>query len=143
MIQYVTGFMTNAAGRVCLIRKNRPAWQVGKINGIGGKVEPGEWPHQAMVREFYEETGLSTEESDWHLKIQLVGPDFELNVFTASREFSHARSVTDERILSVDAANIPYEECVQNLRWMFPLVHDKALMFPVLLKDRRVNGSKR
>lgn len=42
---------------VLLIRKLRPAWQAGRLNGVGGKVEFGESPDEAMAREFREETG--------------------------------------------------------------------------------------
>lgn len=44
---------------VLLIRKNRPQWQAGKLNGPGGKVEPGETPQGAARRELFEETGLA------------------------------------------------------------------------------------
>lgn len=43
---------------VLLIRKAKPDWQAGLLNGIGGKVEFGEGILQATRREFYEETGL-------------------------------------------------------------------------------------
>ena len=55
---YVAGFLFSPdRSRVLLIRKNRPAWQAGKLNGLGGKIEPGETPPQAMRREFREEQG--------------------------------------------------------------------------------------
>lgn len=41
------------------IVKKKPDWQKGRINFVGGKIEPGESPHEAARREFYEETGLS------------------------------------------------------------------------------------
>jgi 8-oxo-dGTP diphosphatase len=45
-------------GRVFLIRKRRGHGQ-GKVNGPGGKVEPGETPVACAVRECQEETGLT------------------------------------------------------------------------------------
>ena len=42
---------------VFLLRKNRPDWQAGKLNGIGGHIEEGEEPLNAMRREALEETG--------------------------------------------------------------------------------------
>lgn len=57
MREYVLGFLTNPSlSRVLLIQKARPAWQFGLLNGVGGAIEPGETPEQAMIREYEEET---------------------------------------------------------------------------------------
>ena len=57
--EWVVGFLMDSdAEQVILIRKNRPEWQAGKLNGVGGKVEPGELIGGAMYREFREETGV-------------------------------------------------------------------------------------
>lgn len=65
-VLYVAGFALSADRRyVLLIRKARPAWQRGKLNAIGGKVDPRETPRQAMAREFSEETGIYTRPEHW------------------------------------------------------------------------------
>ncbi len=80
---YVLGFMIDVENNnVVLIRKSRPDYQKGKINGIGGKVSierdydhigsgTHEYDHKvtyprAMVREFKEETGIDTYKEEWH-----------------------------------------------------------------------------
>ena len=64
-MNYVLGFAIQD-GKVLMIEKNRPDWQAGKLNGIGGKVEESDLcPLYAMVREFSEETGIETIDSDW------------------------------------------------------------------------------
>lgn len=60
---------------VALVLKAKPDWQKGKYNGVGGSVEPGETPHEAMVREFREETGIETASRDWSLFAVDEGPD--------------------------------------------------------------------
>lgn len=63
---YVCGFMLDTdLRRVLLIEKKRPDWQLGRLNGVGGKIEPGETPREAMAREMWEETGLSTLPEQW------------------------------------------------------------------------------
>ena len=58
-MKMVVGFMFSVLkSSVVLIKKERPKWQEGKLNGVGGKVEKGESPFDAMKREFLEETGL-------------------------------------------------------------------------------------
>lgn len=59
MKEYVLGFMFTEDGKgVVLIQKKKPAWQHGRWNGIGGKIEERETPEKAIVREFEEETGV-------------------------------------------------------------------------------------
>ena len=44
-------------GEVLLIRKKK-GFGAGKINGVGGRVEPSERPEEAVVREVFEEVGV-------------------------------------------------------------------------------------
>jgi 8-oxo-dGTP pyrophosphatase MutT (NUDIX family) len=64
---YVLGFaFSENREQVVLIEKLRPEWQRGFHNGVGGKIESTDKSSvAAMVREFEEETGLITTESDW------------------------------------------------------------------------------
>lgn len=50
-----------------LVRKTHPEWQAGKLNGVGGKLDPCDLgsPMRAMVREFTEETRIVQSEQDW------------------------------------------------------------------------------
>lgn len=55
--RYVLGVLLDRDEKhVLVIWKNRPAWQAGKLNCIGGKIEENELPIVAMQREFLEET---------------------------------------------------------------------------------------
>ena len=65
MKRYVLGLAFTEDGSVVMVRKNRPVWQAGKLNFVGGKVEPNEMYSDTMVREFLEETGVETQKSDW------------------------------------------------------------------------------
>lgn len=63
---YVVGYAFRADyGAVALIEKRKPAWQAGKLNGIGGKIEPDESPAGAMSREFAEEAGVHFRPDRW------------------------------------------------------------------------------
>ena len=53
MKRYVLGFAFDPRmDRVMLIKKTRPAWQAGRLNGIGGHIEQDELSCEAMRREF-------------------------------------------------------------------------------------------
>jgi 8-oxo-dGTP pyrophosphatase MutT (NUDIX family) len=45
-------------GHTLLIRKSKPDWQKGKLNLVGGKIEPGERVEEAAQRELSEESML-------------------------------------------------------------------------------------
>jgi 8-oxo-dGTP pyrophosphatase MutT (NUDIX family) len=55
----------NTDHNILLVEKQKPAWQKGRLNLVGGKVEPGETPEQAALRELEEESGLkATHDTD-------------------------------------------------------------------------------
>ncbi len=59
--RFCVGFLFNPdMSQVVLIRKNRPEWQAGRLNGVGGRLEDGETPLRGMQRKFKEETAWST-----------------------------------------------------------------------------------
>ncbi len=107
---YSLGFVFNTMQtHVLLLRKARPAWQAGKLNGIVGHIEPGELPIDAMVREFAEEAGVRTILRDWNLFAVMDGGDAQAGqpqntaaVYcyeaTDDHIFSYARAKTDEPI---------------------------------------------
>lgn len=83
MKRYVLGFCIDANLDVLLIRKDRPEWQRGRLNGLGGHVEEGEAPSQAMQREFREETDdffrrHDLPEPEWCCFARLLGSDYEV-----------------------------------------------------------------
>jgi 8-oxo-dGTP diphosphatase len=125
MQEYVTGFLfTLDKRRVVLIRKNKPEWQKGKWNGVGGKIEAGETPLEAMQREFSEEAGV--EITDWKEFAVISGDDYKVYFFSAYDILPETKTMTDERVevihLSMLEENkIPY---IANLRWLLPLSLD-------------------
>jgi 8-oxo-dGTP diphosphatase len=102
MVRYVLGFaFTKGLGAVLLLNKKRPARLAGKLNGIGGHIEPGEEPLDAMRREFREESGLVV--NDWTPVAVLDGSAGgelrEMHVFaTFEDRIFEAQSMTDEEV---------------------------------------------
>lgn len=111
MIKYCLGFAFNwNRSEVILIEKNRPDWQKGHLNGVGGKVEIGEGPGMAMRREFKEETGLETSIDQWHLVSTVYYPGCQVDVFTtmlAPSNFCNAQTTTDEVVMLVSLKDVP------------------------------------
>lgn len=122
MTEYVAGFMFSEDKRsVALIRKNRPEWQKGKWNGIGGHVEPGETPLVAMVREFEEETGVRVKHEDWKHFCTLQGQFGTVHFYKTTGDLTKLRSMTDEGIGTFSTEDIHKRNIIPNLKWLIPL----------------------
>lgn len=90
-----------------LIEKKRPSWQAGYWNLIGGKVEPNESAHEAMIREAYEEA--NAENLIWNHKVILTGKDFKVDFFAAKFNGKFLKSKTDERVSWHPLDSLPKE----------------------------------
>lgn len=134
MKQYVLGFMFNGP-EVLLINKNRPEFQKGRKNGIGGKVEHLERPDDAMVREFREETGLQTKREDWQLKIILQGEEFKVLVFKSYGDIGYAQTTTDEVVEIARVFDLP-SDVMPNLKWQVPILLDDEIKNVVTVEYR-------
>jgi 8-oxo-dGTP diphosphatase len=86
--------------KVVTMTKEKPAFLAGKETPVGGEQEEGETPEQAVIREFEEETGVSTIEGDWTLYATSTTNDSEMHCFySASDDFVNCRTTTSEPIL--------------------------------------------
>lgn len=147
--EYVVGFLLSEPyGNLLLVRKTKPVWQAGKLNGIGGKIdmlppsavigsgqyEALEDPRDAMEREWNEETGGK------------VAPEFGWTAFAkihfprACVHFFRGRTRQDvsllhgtmndvgERLEMIPLLGISdREDMIHNLRWLIPLAfHDPS-----------------
>lgn len=144
-MEYVVGFVFDPLlHRVLLIEKNRPEWQKGLMNGIGGKIEEYETPIEAMVRECEEESGLYT--TDWTLKIIMhEGGGNVIYFFTTIHEdMKRAKALTDEKLFNIIVASLPKMNVIPNLKWLIPMSLDDCGRFPILLKYDRlsIGGNK-
>lgn len=125
-MNYVLGFMFSPdLDQVVLIEKNKPDWQKGKLNGVGGKVEDGEPWAEAMAREFKEETGLNTWPENW-IHVATIKEHKEQGVCVAvftcfSGSYSEVASKTDESIIILDPFYIPRRLTIPNLKWIVPM----------------------
>ncbi|MFA7454893.1 MAG: NUDIX domain-containing protein [Desulfobulbaceae bacterium] len=120
---YVVGFLFSPDGkRVALLRKNHPDWQKGKLNGIGGKIETGETPLQAMVREFREKAGANV--TDWRPFCQMKWRGGLIHFFAADTETSIA-SHTDEEVGWYWLSDLHSLPTTPHLLWLIPMARIK------------------
>ncbi|WP_245874079.1 8-oxo-dGTP diphosphatase [Alkalispirochaeta sphaeroplastigenens] len=115
-----------------LIRKKR-GLGAGKINGPGGKTEPGETPREAAIRETREEVGLVPIEPRYQGVLRFAFADgyrLEVQIFTATA-WEGLLCETDEALpFWCPRESIPYEEM-----W-----EDDILWLPAVLEGETVEG---
>jgi 8-oxo-dGTP diphosphatase len=121
-----------ACGRVLLIHKRR-GHGAGRINGPGGKLDPGEEPLAGAIRETEEETGIIALEPRLAAVMRFVdleGDDWLGYVFVAER-YAGIPRITPEAVpewFPLDA--LPLEQ-------MWP---DDRLWLPRILTGERLRG---
>jgi 8-oxo-dGTP diphosphatase len=119
--------------RILLIEKKR-GLGAGKVNGPGGRIEPGESALEAAVRETREEVGITPLDPVYAglLRFQFTdGYALECFVFTA-RTYTGELKETDEAAPFWSEINaIPFERM-----WS-----DDSLWFPFLLENRIFEGA--
>lgn len=126
-IKYVLGFLFNRNRNcVVLIKKTKPAWQAGLLNGVGGKIEPGEDARQAMIREFREETGVDTTKTDWSQFAELNNNNFIVYCYVAYDEIAYhaAKNVEVEEIHKIRFHYLNAIPCVSNVYWLIYMAID-------------------
>lgn len=127
MTKYSLGFIfTPDFEEVLLMHKTKPDWQKGKINGIGGKLEPKEDYIECLVRETQEETGLLIPENKWIYVATISSKISFVEIFACvySGNKTDAKSVELEKVEWFDVNKLP-ANIMSNLSWLIPLSLDK------------------
>lgn len=71
-------------GRVLAARRTAPPEAAGRWELPGGKVEPGETPDAALVRELGEELGVTARVDHWLDATAVINDEYELSVAVVS-----------------------------------------------------------
>ncbi len=113
-----------------MIEKLKPEWQKGRLNGVGGKVEEGEDPFDAMVREFREETGVEMHAWEHLADMGNVGVwnanenEWDCQIYWAkSYHYINVQSTTDEKVGIYKFNDVVTNQLdvLPNLRFLVPL----------------------
>lgn len=130
--EYVVAFIFDHAGGVWMIEKQKPEWQKGFFNGIGGKVEPGETPKEAIYREVKEEAGvrlISLTECGTMEGTNNDSNGFKVTIFTGR---------TGQKLTSQEAEQVHLLPVLQVLTGMWKTVENVPAI--IALCDYKLNG---
>ncbi|HEX8309769.1 MAG TPA: 8-oxo-dGTP diphosphatase [Chthoniobacteraceae bacterium] len=111
-------------GKLLLIRKKR-GLGAGKINGPGGKIDPGETALESAIRETQEEIGVTPTgvEKRGELRFQFAdGYSLHCTVFTATGYTGEIIETAEAIPFWVSTDEIPYDEMWEDDRHWLPLM---------------------
>lgn len=107
-----------------LIHKKR-GLGAGKLNGAGGKVDPGESPLEAACREFEEELGARPVDPVKLGEVAfevLDGPSIRIHVFRVERVEGEPRETEEAVPVWCPIDDLPYERMWEDDRYWLPLL---------------------
>lgn len=141
MKKYVLGFLfSNDKRDIALIRKERPEFQKGKFNGVGGKIENDETPLEAMNRECKEEFEINVE---WKQYLTII--DKKQTLLYLFKAFDNKIYDLDgltfndvmEEIYRFDLYKFNQlgNECMYNLPWMVNMALDDSIQTGIITVD--------
>ena len=134
-------FVVGGDGRVLLIRKKRGIGE-GKINGPGGKIDPGETPLESAVRETQEElhvTPLNPVKMGelWFAMTHI--PDIHCHVFMATEWEGEATETPEAVPLWTPVGEIPYDEMWEDDRhWLPEMLAGKSFLARFIFEEERI-----
>lgn len=142
-MRYVVGFAFWRDSVLLIHKKKGPSYVVGKLNGVGGKIEKDETVKTAMSREFMEETGVETWPSAWNSVAVMKGDandgnEYELNILYAFlpdvTDFENIKNPekTGEELEWIPLDNLSSFGIVENLKWIIPLTLDRTTPYLII-----------
>lgn len=92
-----------------IMKPDADDWQHGRLNGVGGRLQNGESPIEAMIREFHEETGVDTTLDDWLpvCRLEKEG-EWTLWVFTSVMLKVFEGYTSDEGVVAQHPADLAF-----------------------------------
>jgi len=134
--------------KILLIEKLKPDWQKGRFNLPGGKIEEGETPEEAAIRELKEETDLDAL-CDWDLigDVHCFGVMLDdavdgSKIHCVKVDVSYRQEViskTDERVAWYSWDDVKnHARLIPNLQIIIPLMRMNVDSFTIIDNHQRI-----
>lgn len=121
---YVCGFVFSMdQSQVLLMLKQKPLWQMGRYNGIGGSVELGESSWDAMQRELSEEVSGIFQHPDpasWRVFCSLECQKAAIDFWFSFADITDASARELERVQVFPVHKLP-PNILPGLSWLIPM----------------------
>jgi 8-oxo-dGTP diphosphatase len=128
--EYVVGFIfSEDKKQVALIRKNRPEWQAGLLNGVGGKIDNNESPISCMSRECQEETNAIIPITEWNAYAEFFGDWGKVYVFSTTFDLELLESPESEKIEIHQVNDLTNQKLTPNVSFLIPMALTPTLIY--------------
>lgn len=117
--------------KVLLIEKKRGLGK-GLFNGVGGKVEKGEIPLEAAIRECGEEIGVYPRNVEWMGLLEFYNDNKlygYVHVFVAHGYTGEIKETDEAKPLWVDINSLPFDKMWEDDIYWLPLVLDNKKIY--------------
>jgi mutator mutT protein len=81
ILQIAVGIIRNSAGEIYITQRAADAHMANKWEFPGGKIEAGESPEEAMIRELQEEVGITASSPHLFDKLEYQFPDRQITLW--------------------------------------------------------------
>lgn len=120
-----------------LLGKKKRGFGAGKLNGIGGKLDPGESPTDGVIREVHEEVGLTISKETLHTAGQIT---FRFPFIPEFDHFVHLFVATEWEGEPIESAEMlpfwfPVNEIPFQQMWQ-----DDAYWLPIVLNGKAIRA---
>lgn len=127
MVVYATVCFILSDGKVLLLKKSAELFGGGKWNGLGGRINLGESPEQACIREVFEESGLKVSQLKYHglLKFWFGNKnelDWVVHVFSTDLFEGKLRESVEGALRWTELDRIPYQEMWEDNKYWLPQI---------------------
>ena len=124
IVKATLAFVFNTSlNKVLLMRKQKPTFHTGLLNGLGGKLEKGESHLDCVVREIKEEAGILIPKEQWLHVGNLKWDIWEVSIWTTQLHTKSPTIFPEEHIDWYSCQPVP-KDIVSNLSWLIPLSVD-------------------
>lgn len=126
MKKFTVGFVfTPGFEKVLLVHKEKPEWQKGLMNGVGGKYEPGESAEECVSREVEEESGLVIAPELWRYVGKMKTETWCVDVLASvwDSDLAEARKCDYEEVEWVSTKDLPHN-VISNIPWLVSMCRD-------------------
>lgn len=131
-MKHVTLLFLRREGQVLLAMKKR-GFGINKWNGVGGKLDPGETPEQAAIRECQEEIEVTPK------NIKLVG-NLDFTDLPSAHHFCHVFTATEWEGNPAETEEMRPQWFAENAVPYESMWADDAIWFPIMLDNKLFKG---